>query len=181
MMNTRFALIALAALALVTAAFADETADFKKEYMASIPKTVAAFKNKDISYFEKMSTKDFTYVAKVEGTQDKKTAMAGLKQMFGMSKSIVYKPKVLKVSAKGNSAVVSLEETFDTVIDMGDGKAHKMVAVGWADEHFRKEGGKWMLCKIVEPKAGKSTMDGKPFDPSKMAPPPAKRPQGAKG
>lgn len=181
MMNTRFAGIALAAFALSTVAFADDTDAFKKEYMASIPKTVAAFKNKDLSYFEKMSTKDFTYVAKVEGAQDKKTAMAGLKQMFGMAKSIEYKPKVLKVSAKGGAAVVSLEETFNSVVDMGDGKAHKMVTVGWADEHFRKENGKWMLAKIVEPKPGKMTLDGKPFDPSKMAPPPAKRPQGSIG
>ncbi|MBI5705588.1 MAG: nuclear transport factor 2 family protein [Armatimonadetes bacterium] len=181
MMNTRFTNIALAALALSTAAFADDTAAFKKEYMASIPKTVAAFKNKDISYFEKMSTKDFTYVGKVEGTQDKKTAMAGLKQMFGMAKSVDYKPKVLKITAKGNAAVVSLEETFSSAIDMGDGKAHKMVAVGWADEHFRKEGGKWMLAKIVETKAGKMTLDGKPFDPAMMAPPPVKKAKSSKG
>ena len=182
-MLNRIAFSAAAVAALSTIVIADATSDFKKAYMADLPKVAAAFKNKNASFFDKMSTADFTYVSKDMGTQNKQQAMAGLKSMFATVKSVDYKCTPTKFQAKGNTFVVSVAEHMSAeMLPMGaDKKKHTMSGDDWCDQTFAKVNGKWLMKKIEETKKTKALMDGKPFDPSKMMPPPSARPKSSKG
>ena len=156
------------ALVLIASASADEVADFKKWYTAGLPQMKKAMESKNLAFFEKSSTADFTYTTAGQ-TAKKKDAMAGLKSMFDMTKSLKYSCKITGFKKTKNGIVVNLTNHFEMTMMPGpDKKTHLMVTDQASQETWKKSGKTWLLTNITDIGKGKSTMDGKPFDPSQM-------------
>jgi ketosteroid isomerase-like protein len=138
------------------------------------PQICKAFANEDVKFFAAISTDDFTYTDSKGVTQNKKQSLEGMKQMFGMSSNVKAKFSLGTVSAKGNAGTAKYLGHFTMDVAGPNGKPQKMEMHTFTNETYKKVGSKWYVQKIVEYKEGKMTMNGKPFDPSKMAPPPSK-------
>ncbi len=162
MMVTAMAIVAVAAAR-------DDTQEFKKFYKAGIPMLKKAFKNKDISFFENASSDDFSYKHADGKIDTKEESMAGLRQMFGISKSIVTSVKVGSIKVQNDQATVTNTTTFSSMMKTGPkGGYHRMRSTMWMRESWKKSDKGWTLTMIEETRRGKYTMDGKPVDPSKM-------------
>jgi ketosteroid isomerase-like protein len=159
--------ISLALLGLCSTCFAgDLVTEFKKFMSKEGPKVMAAFRNKDISYFEKTSTDDFTYTEYKGKPMGKKDALSGMQMMFNMMDKIESSFKMLRVRAKGDAMLVDMDSYMTgTTKRTGKEKAHVMKAITYETETWVKVNGKWMLKSITERKKGVMTMDGKPFNP----------------
>ena len=169
-MNKRKLIIIFSlAVSAVALARPDATADFKKFLMSEGQKSMKAFADKNIKYFETMSTADFTMTERGQ-KMDKKSSMAGLKQWFGMMKSIKASFKLTSAKSDGKTGVATMTSTMVgwTKPTANDKKSHKMEMTGYEKQTWVKKGSSWKLKSIEEAKPGKMTMDGKPFDPSMM-------------
>lgn len=161
-------LVPMAALLLVSSAQADDLADFKKWYTAGLPQMKKAMEGKDLAFFEKCSTADFTYTSGGR-TSKKKEAMVGLKQMFDQTKSLKYTFKITGFKKTKSGMVVTLTNHYEMTMMPGpDKKTHVMVMDQPSRETWKKSGKTWLLTNITDVGTGKATMDGKPFDMSKM-------------
>jgi len=148
---------------------ADPLADFKKWYMKGLPVMVKAMEGKNIGFFEKASTKDFTYTEASGKKSDKKTAIAGLKQMFDSSEKVKLVPKVGAIQNSRAGITVDLTNRFEMITKPGpDKKTHKMVMVQKNRELWVNVDGKWLLKNIADVGPAKSTMDGKPMPAGAM-------------
>lgn len=95
-------------------------------------------------------------------------AKASMKQWFGMMKDLHAKMTVTSVMSKANMAMVT--DSFHMSGHMMNPKTKKWskyVDSGMETATWVRMGGKWMM-KSLTMKGEKMTMDGKPFDPSKM-------------
>lgn len=157
--------VAVGALAL---ARPNATAEFKKFLDKEGPNVMKAFKNKDIKYFERMSTSDFTYKEFGKPATNKKDSLAGMQMMFGMMKTIDASYTLQSVKVNGNSATVLLTSRIKgvTKADPRTKKEHKMDATTYEKETWVRNGKSWKLKSIVETKQSKMLMDGKPFHPA---------------
>lgn len=143
--------------------------DLKTFLLRETPKMEKAFMTGDVSYFEKISTKDFT-MTEMGQTVDKKTSLDQMKQMNQMMKMKKIKTKLVSAVTKGNvgTAVTTMyAEATMAPMKKGD-KSHKMVTEAFYTETWVRVGNGWKVQKIVATKPTKMLMDGKPFDPSKM-------------
>lgn len=176
MKRFRSLFIATLGMGLAVSSFAfDALSDFKAFLKKSEASTAKAFANKDASYFEKVTTPDFTYTSFNGPKMNKKQAIAQMKAQLSTAQSIKARFKSSNVALRGNTATVDTINYFDMKISGPDGKPHAMKLTSYSKETYRKVGAKWLLALIVETKAGKMTMDGKPFDPSAMGGPPPAR------
>ena len=170
----RFTSLALALAALTTVAMArDANSDFKKFLVQLMPRLEKAFATKDASFFDKMTTPDFTEVMMGQ-TFTKAQSMANMKQQFQTVESCKAKFKVLSSKVVGNNGFSSARGRFVMIMkpmSKGD-KKHTMEIDMKTKETWVRTPAGWKLKKLEELGKGKMLMDGKPFDPSKMAPPP---------
>jgi hypothetical protein len=151
----------------------DATGDFKKFLMATKPKVEKAFANKDLSFFEKSSTDDFS---ESHGGQNmnKKDSMASLKQFFGMAKSISCKYDLVSASAKGNTGNAVMHSKMTAMIapmamkGKAKAKAQKWVMESWESQVWVKSGKTWKLKTLGDAKPMKMSVDGKSMDPAKV-------------
>lgn len=151
---------------LIASASADDLGAFKKWYMAGAPAAKKAMEGKDLAFFQKCSTADFTYTSGGQ-TQKKKDALSGLKMMFDSSKTIKYTFKITGFKKVKNGFAVTLDNHYEMVTMPGpDKKTHLMVMDQTSKETWTKSGKTWLLSNITDIGKGKSTMDGKPFDPA---------------
>lgn len=150
-------------------AFADDVSDFKKWYVKESPKMVKAMEGKNIAFFEKCSTADFTYKEGSGKVSKKKEALTGLKQMMDTTETIKYKYKIEAVkSAKGGMTVDLLNEYNMTMKPGPDKKKHVMWMEARTRETWVKTGGKWLLKNITDVGTPKMKMDGKPMPAGAM-------------
>jgi hypothetical protein len=154
----------LAVVFAAAVAIADNLADFKKWYKGELPSMVKAMEGKNIGFFEKCSTKDFTYTEFGGKSSDKKVALAGLKQMMDSAQKIKFKPTVGAIKSAKGAMTVEVAEFYEMTMKPGpDKKTHKMTVSSKVRETWVKSGGKWLLKNITDLTQGKMTMDGKPF------------------
>ena len=172
----RFTSIALAAAALTTAAFAkDANSDFKRFLVQLLPKLEKAFATKDASWFDKITTDDFTETMMGQ-TITKQQAMAGMKQQFQTVESCKAKFKILTAKVVNGKGIATAAGNFTMIMKPGaDKKKHTMTMSMRTKETWVRSGNAWKLQKLEEHGQGQMKMDGKPFDPSKMMPPPPKK------
>lgn len=173
----RFTSIVLAFAALTTFASArDANSDFKRFLKQLLPKLEKAFATKDASWFDKMTTPDFTEVMMGQ-TMTKQQAMAGMKQQFQTVESCKAKFQILTAKVVNGKGLASAKGNFIMIMKPGaDKKKHTMTMSMKTKETWVRSGNAWKLQKLEEQGQGKMLMDGKPFDPSKMMPPPPPAP-----
>jgi hypothetical protein len=101
--------------------------------------------------------------------------LASMKQGLGMMKSMSkVSAKLMSLKqGKTTATAVTMHEMVGKMLGP-DEKSHSMTYSGTSNDTYRKVNGKWLMAKMEWTKT-KMTMDGKPFDPSQMAPPPGDR------
>ena len=162
-------LFSVCILALAVAAFAgDQKAELTALMSKKMPEMEKAFMSKNIKWFETNSTSDFQYVDTSGTKQNKKQALAGMSQMFGMMTNIKCTLKVTKIAAANDKGTVDATQVFGGDMVGPDKKKHKLVMKSYSRDSWKKVNGKWMIYMVSETKQGEYTMDGKPIDPSKM-------------
>lgn len=172
-MKSKLIIIATTALlASVSLAF-DATSEFKKFMAATKPKVEMAFKKEDISFFEKTSTDDFSETQM--GTKsNKKEALAGLKQFFGMVSNINCKYDLISATSDGKTGNAEVHSVMTCL--MGGAapkgskmkpKAQKMEMEMWEKQVWVKQGKMWKLKSIADAKPMKMKVNGKAMDPAK--------------
>ncbi len=148
----------------------DESSEFKKFMAATLPKAKKAFNSKDLKFFETTAAPDF--VEKSMGkTVNRQQSMANMKQMFAGAKSMNCWFELQSASAKGGVGIAMTHSRMTAIMNpmkKGDKKTHAMKGEGWTKMTWVKMGKTWKLKMIEDAKPSKMTMDGKPFDPSKM-------------
>jgi hypothetical protein len=145
--------------------------NLRKDIESANKKIHAAFMKKDIGAFEKITrevtTSDFKYVenGKTETYDD---MIAGMKQSFAMMQKMKSADsKILNLSVHGDTGTCETRHRMVSISEGPDHKAHTMVFSGVSKDGFRKESGEWKMSSMEWVKET-MTMDGKPFDPSKM-------------
>ncbi|MCE9557311.1 MAG: nuclear transport factor 2 family protein, partial [Armatimonadetes bacterium] len=104
-------------------------------------------------------------------TMDFDTMVAQMKAGMGPGVKMSYSTtKILSVTEKGKTGTAKMTSSMGMSEVGPDKKTHKMTFVGTSSSTFRLEGGKWKMASMSWGKQT-MTMDGKPFDPSKMAAP----------
>lgn len=133
-----------------------------------MPKLVRAFETKDVAFFDRISTADFTekYMGR---TMTKKEAMAQMKTEMASVKAIKCSFKILSAKVMGNTGIaMTAGHMTMTSKPMGKEKSHKMVMDMWEKETWVRSGNGWKIKSLEEAKPMKMMVDGKPMDPSKM-------------
>lgn len=161
-------------LSLVVVAGVAQAGSLKDHALALNKAVMKTMKAKDIAAFEKLMkpnvTADFKYIEYGQ-VQDFKTMVENMKMGFKMmGKLLKHDLKIVSVSEGPNSGTFTYKTQMESTIIGEDKKTHIMGFGGTAVDTFRKEGGKWKLATMTW-KEMKMTLDGKPFDPSKMTPP----------
>ena len=142
-------------------AFADDLTDFKKWYAKDTPIMIKAMESKNLAFFEKCSTPDFTYKEASGKTAKKKEAMVGLKQMMDGTESIKYKPKITSTKAVKGTMVVDLINEYTMVMKAPPGgKKSTMWMKSKSRETWVKSGNKWLLKNITDIGTPEVKMDG---------------------
>lgn len=146
----------------------------KTEIEAMNAKVTQALMKKDLTTFEKVVrggvTKDFKHIENGQ-TQSFDEMLVGMKQGMAMCKKMKQcTAKLVSLKESGNTALAITRHSMTAIIVGEDKKDHVMAFTGDSRDTYRKVGGKWKLASM-EWTNMKTTMDGKPFDMSKMAPP----------
>ncbi len=154
------------ALVLGVASFAkDTTAEFKLAMAKEKVAVEAAFGKKDIGWFEKNCTADFSYVSGKEKT-DRKGALAGMKQLFSMCKTLKADMKLVSARATDGNGIAVVEQTLNgKMIYPNDKKVHTMKSVSTIRMTMVKKGSSWIMKKLEDVKPPTMLIDGKPYDP----------------
>ena len=168
------------AAVLLTASAGLALADVKSEIQAVTNKFLKAYKTRDLKAIEKMCTPDFKYKVLNGQVMNLKQSLDMMKAEFSMMpEPAAMTMKVDKVRSRGNIAVAETSGSFKGKMPGPDGKMHVMAGTGKSRQTYVKTAGGWKT-KMVEEVSQKMTMDGRPFDPSKMAPVPANATKTAK-
>ncbi len=159
----------LASTSLGISAFAaDTSAQFRSYLNGMLPKLTKAFDTMDPKFFKAISAPDFTETVGGK-TYTKEQAMQQMVQQFAMTKSMKCHFRILSAKASGNTGIAMTAGHFTSVLKPGqDGKTHTLMMDMWEKETWVKTGKGWKIKSLKEAKPPKSTMDGHPFDPSKM-------------
>lgn len=154
---------------LTVSAFADSV---KADIEAANAKVCKLLKAKDIDGFAKFArpwiTADFKHVENGKSmTFDQMiTEMKNGMGQLGKIRSV--STKIIKFKKTATMAYVTTQHSMMGETAPGpDKKVHVMGFVGTSEDVYRKEGGKWKMASMTWGKQT-MTMDGKPFDPSKM-------------
>jgi hypothetical protein len=100
---------------------------------------------------------------------DFKTMVSMVKQSFAMFKKVTRSDTVLiSLKEKGDRAVAVTSHVMAGTVSGPDHKPHTMSFSGRTTDTYVKKGGKWLLSSMDWGSSSKMTMDGKPFDPTKM-------------
>jgi len=146
---------------------ASKMSSFERWYRAETPTMERAMEKGDVSFFDKISSDDFTYTMDGQ-TSNKKDSLDQMKQMFGKVKKISYHYKPTSFKVDGDMATVTGSESMTAWMKPGpDKKKHVMRAKGKTVEAWKMVDGKWLITSITE-NGSKMTMDGKPMDMSQM-------------
>jgi len=170
----RLKVLTVSVLALAGAAFSMSYAS-NEELKTALRKMTAqveqAFAKKDIKFFQTSSTEDFTYISADGKKEDKKQALAGMAQMFGMSENIKANFQFGDVKANGNMGTAKVAGHITMDVKDPKGKKSKMEVHTWTVETYKKVGPKWLIQQIKETKPSMMTMNGKPMNMGAPAPP----------
>ena len=169
----RFAYLMAGALVFAAAFASMDEATARKEMKAMEKRAIKAFKNEDAKTLVDMLAEDFTWTHQGgRPTENKKQAADGLKQFFAMgdhfnvkwtTDSFTYKDgKVVMVTSSVMSCKMKLPK---------DKKTHTMKSTGSVRETWVKGPKGWKATMFEDQPGEKMTMDGKPYDPSKMGGP----------
>lgn len=143
----------------------DTTAEFKLAMAKEKIAVEKAFAKKDVAWFEKNSTADFSYVSGKQKT-DKKGAMAGMKQLFGMCKSLKADTKLVSAKATDGKGVAVIVQTLTGKMSFpNDKKTHSMKSVSTIKMDMMKKGSVWLMRKLEDVKPPTMLIDGKPYNP----------------
>ncbi len=173
-MGQRRMILPLAVAALFFAV-APASADTKSDIQKLYNKLAIAFKNGDMKLL--MSTAAPGFKMKEHGqTMNAEQARAHLEGMFKSGFKINQcTMKVQSFKLKGNIATVKALSHTDGLMPGGPGgKKMHMVSDGVSRDILVKTPQGWKF-KFAETVSDKTTMDGRPFDPSMMAPPTPKK------
>jgi hypothetical protein len=164
----RLLLVLCCAVVSASAFCFDANSDFKKFMTRTLPKIERAFRNKDLSFFKTIAASDFSETMGGKTTTFEES-MKEMKEGFAMSKSMMMKTKLISSKVNGNvgTAVTFGHMVMVTKPAKGD-KSHRIVMDMSGTETWVRSGKGWKIKSIVWKAPMKSTMDGKPFDPSKM-------------
>lgn len=160
--------VSLTLVGLVAFASADS---LKEQINASGVKIGNAMKKKDMKAFEKIVkagvTSDFKYIENGQSmTFDQMFQM--MKSSFTMmDKVTTAENKILSLKESGKSATAKVRHTMAGTMKLQDNKVHKFTMTGVSHDTYKKVGKEWKMS-IMDWKESKMTMDGKPFDPTKM-------------
>lgn len=167
----RTTITVLAATAAFASAFAGSAdSDFKAFLQQELPKAEKAFNTKDIGYFERMSTSDFTE-KEMGKTYNKAQSIAEMKSMASMTKTMKCKFKVLSAKTSGNTGIAMVSGHMECTtgpMSKGDKKNHSMVMDMWEKQTWVRDGKGWKMKGLEETKPMKLIMDGKSADPTKV-------------
>ena len=160
--------LSLTLVGLVAYASADS---LKEQINTSSVKIGNAMKKKDMKAFEKIVkagiTSDFKYIENGQTmTFDQMFQM--MKASFTtMDKVTMAETKILSVKESGKTATAKVRHTMVGTMKLQDNKTHKFTMTGVSVDSYKKIGKEWKMS-VMDWKESKMTMDGKPFDPSKM-------------
>lgn len=161
--------VILAVLVMSVTAFAGS---LRADIEASNAKICGFLKNKDIDGFEKYArprvTDDFKHVENGQSmTFDE--MIAQMRAGIGSTgKVTMVTTKILEFKTKGDICyVLTRHAMVATTPPDPKNKTHKMGFTGTSNDVYKKIGGKWKMASMTWLKQT-MTMDGKPFDPSKM-------------
>jgi hypothetical protein len=165
----RFAVVSSILASFCLVAKADDKKDIEALY-ARLSKYIKDNKSDAILDLE---TPDFK-AKTIDGKTKTGKELAEQMKMEGAHEKVKkFDIKIASMKIRGKSA--SVDTTFDVISEIVDaegmmgpkGKKHKMSGTGAIHNELVKTKDGWK-CKALEEKAMKMTMDGKPFDPSKM-------------
>lgn len=129
-----------------------------------------AFMHNDMAAFEKVTrdavTSDFKHID-MGHTQNYDEMLAEMKQSLGMMKITACSAKTSHIKIHGKTATSVTNHRMMGKMSGPDKKNHRMAMSGTTHDKYRMEDGKWKLAEMKWSNE-KMTMDGKPFDPSKM-------------
>ncbi len=139
--------------------------------MAVNKKLHAAMMKKDTDAFAKIVKEgvnsDFKYVEDGR-SMNFDQMVANMRQgMSQMTKVTASDSKIVSLKEKGNSATAVMSHRMSGRMIGKDKKSHTTSFSGISTDVFRKQGGQWKMARMSW-KSQKMTMDGKPYDPSKM-------------
>lgn len=140
----------------------------KKEFEAFLTKTeplaAKAFSGKDLKWFQSVAAPEFKYTDHTGNSEDLKTSLEGMKQMFAMADKIKVFYKRGAVTFSGGVGTARYANTYHLTLKPGqDGKAHVMTVKSKTKESWKKVGNTWKLVGIVDTEASTLLMDGKPI------------------
>jgi hypothetical protein len=161
----KWAAVVVCLAALECAAFAsDSTASFKKFLVATEKKVAQAIQQKNVAYFEGITTPDYKDKSP-HGTTTKAQTVAQMKQMFATCQSIKATIKIVatKVTGTTGTASVAGHIVFVSSKLFGDNKAHTFTIDEVENETWVRTGSTWKLKLTVENDSGNMTVDGKPI------------------
>jgi ketosteroid isomerase-like protein len=169
-----FAALLLAGI-VPTAVRADDKA-VRKEIEGLYAKMVQAMKNKNIKSVMETGTPDFTMKQANGQVLKAKDVAVQMQGEFAMTKSVDQCTMTIdKLTVNGNTAVSTASYIMAmTVGGQKPGETHKFTSKGINKDTLVKTPKGWKF-KSVENVKDTMTMDGKPFDPQTMAPPPPKK------
>jgi len=146
--------------------------DNLKTKIAVMNKEVAAsfLKNDGLKTFEKITrgavTSDFKHIGDGQ-TMGYDQMLTTMKQSMAMLKVTSCKATTSHISEKGNKATSISKHDMRATMTGPDKKNHKFHMWGTTRDTYSKEVNTWKLA-IMDWSESKMTMDGKPFDPTKM-------------
>ncbi len=148
------------------------SADTLKASVTDMNKKVnAALKQKDMKAFvaatKGSTTKDFKYIENGK-TMNFDTMVATMKTSFASLKAVSSVTSTIKkIEEKGSKGTVWTEHMTIATMVGPDKKTHKMTMAGSSTSECVKEGKSWKVATMTWTNTA-MTMDGKPFDMSKM-------------
>jgi hypothetical protein len=139
----------------------------KAEWQGMYDKAAMAFSHKDADGIFRYMTPDFS-MTMMGQNMNTAQAKASMKQWFGMMKDLHC--KFMLTSVKNNGSMVTVMDKFNmwgTMMDPKTKKPAKYTDMGSETATWVRMNGHWMMKKLVS-KDEKMTLNGKPFDPTKM-------------
>lgn len=155
-------------IALIVAAFANAQSA-RKEFEKGYRDAAMAFKKRDINWFENTMAPNMKWKSADGQGGGKAQAVAQLKQLFAMTKSIDCKFTIKSLKVKGNTATTVVEQDFKMTMKPGKNKkSSKITMKGPMTQTFVKGKSGWKETYREDLPGMKMTLDGKPLDPKTM-------------
>ncbi len=158
----------LVLVCLVTVASADSLRSEIKSLNGMVQKAMLSKDMKSLGKKMKSGvTSDFKYMERGQAMNFDTMVKMMDQGMASFAKVTQAKSEILTLKETGKSAAGTTRHTVSGMIMGPDKKQHTMLMVGVSSDTYKKVGGKWKMSSMSW-KDEKTTMDGKPFDPSKM-------------